>query len=125
GGWRNTPYVVIQNVGAYLDVPRFLDSDHPVKNAADAEAYLERLESYAVQLDGELDRLKAAAGQGLIAPAFLIDKATRQMTLSVQGAREGGGLVQSLERRTKDIPGNWAERAREIAQQKIAPALER
>ena len=28
GGWRNTPYVVIQNVGAYLDVPRFLDSDH-------------------------------------------------------------------------------------------------
>ncbi len=28
GGWRNTPYVVIQNVGAYLDVPRFLDTDH-------------------------------------------------------------------------------------------------
>ena len=22
GGWRNTPYVVIQNVGAYLDIPR-------------------------------------------------------------------------------------------------------
>ena len=125
GGWRNTPYVVIQNVGAYLDVPRFLDSDHPVKNAADAEAYLARLESYAVQLDGELDRLKAAAGQGLIAPAFLIDKATRQMTLSVQGAREGGGLAESLERRTKDIPGDWADRARVIAQQKVAPALER
>ena len=30
GGWRNTPYVVIQNVGAYLDVPRFLDSDHQI-----------------------------------------------------------------------------------------------
>src|SRR5690606_33062758 len=30
GGWRNTPYVVIQNVGAYLDIPKFLDSDHPV-----------------------------------------------------------------------------------------------
>ena len=40
GGWRNTPYVVIQNVGAYLDVPRFLDSDHTVETAADAEAYL-------------------------------------------------------------------------------------
>ena len=38
GGWRNTPYVVIQNVGAYLDIPRFLDSDHRVENAADAEA---------------------------------------------------------------------------------------
>ncbi|MFL6750101.1 MAG: DUF885 domain-containing protein [Sphingomicrobium sp.] len=125
GGWRNTPYVVIQNVGAYLDVPRFLDSDHPVKNAADAEAYLARLESYAAQLDGELGRLKAAAGQGLIAPAFLIDKATKQMTLSVKGAQEGGGLVESLTRRTKDIPGNWSAQALAIAQQKIAPALER
>ena len=47
GGWRNTPYVVIQNVGAYLDVPRFLDSDHQIENAADAEAYLARLQSYA------------------------------------------------------------------------------
>ena len=125
GGWRNTPYVVIQNVGAYLDVPRFLDSEHPVKNAADADAYLSRLESYAVQLDGELGRLKAAGAQGLIAPAFLIDKATNQMTMSVKGAREGGGLVESLERRTRDIPGDWANRARTISQQKIAPALER
>ena len=125
GGWRNTPYVVIQNVGAYLDVPRFLDSDHPVRNAEDAEAYLARLESYPVQLDGELARLKAAAGQGLIAPAFLIDKAVGQVTMSIKGAREGGGLVESIERRTKDIPGNWAERARAIAQQTVAPALER
>ena len=125
GGWRNTPYVVIQNVGAYLDVPRFLDSDHPIRNAADAEAYLARLESYAVQLDGELGRLKDAAGKGLIAPAFLIDKAISQMTMSVKGTREGGGLVESIERRTKDIPGKWAERARAIALQKVAPALER
>jgi len=125
GGWRNTPYVVIQNVGAYLDVPRFLDSDHPVRNAADAEAYLARLESYPAQLDGEVGRLKDAAAKGLIAPAFLIDKAINQMTMSVKGAREGGGLVESLERRTKDIPGDWAARARSIARQKVAPALER
>ena len=125
GGWRNTPYVVIQNVGAYLDVPRFLDADHPVRNAADAEAYLARLESYPAQLDSELGRLKDAAGKGLIAPAFLIDKAVNQLTMSVKGAREGGGLVESLERRTKDIPGDWAARARSIAQEKVAPALER
>ena len=46
GGWRNTPYVVIQNVGAYLDVPRFLDTDHQIETAADAEAYLARLAAY-------------------------------------------------------------------------------
>ena len=79
GGWRNTPYVVIQNVGAYLDVPRFLDSDHRIENAADAEAYLARLQSYAKQLDGELGRMQAARGSGLVPPAFLIDKALAQM----------------------------------------------
>jgi uncharacterized protein (DUF885 family) len=125
GGYRNTPYVVIQNVGAYLDTPRFLDSDHPVKNAADAEAYLARLDSYATQLDGELGRLKTAAAQGLIAPAFLIDKAMAQLTISVEGARKGGGLVESLTRRTTDIPGNWGPLAESIAKQKVAPALER
>jgi uncharacterized protein (DUF885 family) len=125
GGWRNTPYVVIQNVGAYLDTPRFLDSDHRIDDAADAEAYLARLQSYAKQLDGELGRMRAASGAGLVPPSFLIDKAMAQMTLSIKGTREGGGLVESIDRRTKNIPGNWAQRARTIAAGEIAPALER
>jgi len=94
GGWRNTPYVVIQNVGAYLDVPRFLDADHRIDVPADAEAYLARLESYAKQLDGELGRMQAARGAGLVPPAFLIDKAIAQITISLKGAREGGSLVE-------------------------------
>jgi len=125
GGWRNTPYVVIQNVGAYLDVPRFLDAEHRIENAADAEAYLSRLESYAKQLDGELGRIEAARKAGLVPPAFLIDKAIAQMNLSAKGAREGGTLVESIERRTKHIPGTWAARARMIAAQDVAPALDR
>jgi uncharacterized protein (DUF885 family) len=125
GGWRNTPYVVIQNVGAYLDVPRFLDSDHRIENASDAEAYLARLQSYPKQLDGELGRMQAARAAGLVPSAFLIEKALAQIRLSAKNAHEGGSLVESLERRTKEIPGNWAERARAIAVQEVAPALER
>jgi uncharacterized protein (DUF885 family) len=127
GSWRNTPYVVIQNVGAYLDIPRFLDSDHRIENAVDAEAYLARLQSYAKQLDGELGRIQAAREMGLIPPAFLLDKALGQLGLSLKNAREGGSVVESIERRTKEkgIPGMWAERARTVARQEIAPALER
>jgi uncharacterized protein (DUF885 family) len=125
GGWRNTPYVVIQNVGAYLDIPRFLDAEHRIDNAADAEAYLARLQSYAKQLDGELGRIQGARAAGLVPPAFLIDKAIAQMNLSAAGARKGGTLVESIERRTKNIPGDWAARARTIAAQEIAPALDR
>jgi uncharacterized protein (DUF885 family) len=125
GNWRNTPYVVIQNVGAYLDIPRFLDSDHRIENAADAEAYLARLQSYAKQLDGELGRIKAAREKGLVPPAFLIDKALAQMRLSAKGTREGGALVESIERRTRTMTGNWSERARTIAAREIAPAIDR
>jgi uncharacterized protein (DUF885 family) len=124
GGWRNTPYVVIQNVGAYLDIPRFLDSDHRIENATDAEAYLARLRSYARQLEGELGRMQAARAVGLVPPAFLIDKALEQLSLSAKNAREGGTLVESIERRSKSIAGNWAERARTIAVQEVAPGLE-
>ena len=125
GSWRNTPYVVIQNVGAYLDIPRYLDSDHRIETAADAEAYLSRMQSYAKQLDGELGRIKAAREKGLVPPAFLLDKALSQMRMSVKGTREGGALVESIARRTKDIPGKWSERAKAIATQEIAPAIDR
>jgi uncharacterized protein (DUF885 family) len=125
GGWRNTPYVVIQNVGAYLDVPRFLDAEHPIANAADAEAYLARLQSYAKQLDGEVGRMQAARGAGLVPPAFLLDKALTQIQISAKSARDGGSLVDSIARRTVSIPGTWADRARTIGAQEVAPALER
>ena len=126
GGWRNTPYVVIQNVGAYLDVPRFLDSDHPIENAADADAYLARLQSYAKQLDGELGRMQAARGAGLVPPAFLIDKALDQMRMSAKNAGRGRRRSSSRSRGgRRTSPGNWADRARTIAQKEVAPALER
>ncbi len=125
GSWRNTPYTVIQNVGAYLDVPRALDSDHRIENAADAEAYIVRLQSYTKQLDGETGRMKDARALGLVPPAFLLDKALGQIRLSAKNAREGGSLVESIERRTKTIPGDWATRARTVTTQEVAPALER
>jgi len=125
--WRNTPYVVIQNVGAYLDTPKFLDTDHPVDNASDAEAYLTRLAQYPKQLDGELERMKAARGQGLVPPAFLIEKALGQLTLAAKNAHDGKGIVDSIVRRTKEknIPGDWEARARKIVTEEVAPALDR
>jgi uncharacterized protein (DUF885 family) len=125
--WRKTPYVVIQNTGAYLDIPKFLDSDLTIETAADAEAYIARLADYPQQLDNELGRVIAYRYKGLIPPGFLIDTALGTLKQSADGARQGGGLVESIERRTREkkIPGNWAERARAIAQKEVAPALDR
>ncbi|MFM7395636.1 MAG: DUF885 domain-containing protein [Gammaproteobacteria bacterium] len=125
GGWRNTPYVVIQNVGAYLDTPRFLDSDHPIDTPRDANAYLERLLQYPQQLDGELERVRAAREAGLIPPAFLLDKALAQLRLSAKGAHEGGLLIESLLRRKQGMRGNWEREARSIVAGEVVAALER
>ncbi|TCM21866.1 uncharacterized protein (DUF885 family) [Novosphingobium sp. PhB165] len=126
GGWRNTPYVVIQNVGAYLDTPKFLDADHPVKTAADAEAYVSRLSQFDAQLDGELERMRAATDKGLVPPDFLLDRAIAQMESTITEARNnGGGLVSSLVGRTKTIPGDWENRTKTIVAGEVVPALER
>ncbi len=125
GGWRNTPYTVIQNVGAYLDTPRFLDSDHPVRDAADAEAYLARLEQFPGQLEGETARIADARAKGLVPPAFLLDKTIRQLEIALADAQGGGGLVSSLTRRTGQIAGDWDGRARTLATGPVAAALAR
>ena len=127
GGWRNTPYVVIQNVGAYIDTPQFLDTDHLIETRADAEAYLARLAQFPGQLDGELGRLRAARQKGLVPPNFLADKTLGQLAIAAKNAHSGGSLVESLVHRTKEkkIAGDWEARARKIVTGAVAPALER
>ena len=125
--WRNTPYVVIQNVGAYIDTPQLLDTDHPIENRADAEAYMSRLAQFPGQLDGELARMRAARGKGMLPPSFLIDKALAQLGIAIKSTQQGGTIVDSLVRRTREkgIPGNWDARARKIATDEVVPALKR
>jgi uncharacterized protein (DUF885 family) len=123
--YRNAPYVVAQNTGAFVEVPDFLDSNHTVANAADAEAYLARLDAYAGALDGETERLAHDRGIGVVAPDFLLDKTLKQM----KGARAQPlgewGVVTSLARRTGSIPGDWRTRALALTRDKVAPAMDR
>ncbi|NWK95382.1 DUF885 domain-containing protein [Sphingobium lactosutens] len=123
--YRNAPYAVAQNTGSFVETPDFLDSNHPIANAADADAYLARLSAYAANLDGETERLKHDAGIGVVAPAFLLDKTLKQMT-TVQGQPLDQWVpVASIARRTKDMPGDYAAKAQGIVKDKVAPALAR
>ena len=123
--WRNAPYVVAQNTGAFLEIPSLLDEQHTITTPADADAYLARLEAYAGQIDGETDRLKSAAAQNVIAPNFLLDKTLGQLRVARSGEVADWSLVQSLARRTNSMTGDYAAKAAAIAKQEIAPALDR
>jgi uncharacterized protein (DUF885 family) len=104
--YRNAPYVVAQNTGAFIEIPNFLDSNHKVETPADAQAYLARLEAYAGALDGETERLAHDAGLGVIAPAFLLDKTLKQMKDARALPIQEWTLVTSLARRTATMGGD-------------------
>jgi len=123
--WRNAPYVVAQNTGAFLEIPGLLDEMHTVATPADADAYLARLESYAVQLDGETERLKSAAAQNVVAPNFLLDKTLAQLRVARAGSVTDWSLVTSLGKRTASMSGDYAARAAKLARERVAPALDR
>ncbi|MDF3020930.1 MAG: hypothetical protein K0Q92_2233 [Steroidobacteraceae bacterium] len=122
--WRNAPYVVAQNTGAFLEIPSLLDEQHTVNSREDAEAYLARMEAYAAQIDGETERLRSAAALKVIAPDFLLAKTLDQLRIARGGDLAQWSLVSSISRRAREMPG-IADGALKIAREKVAPALDR
>lgn len=123
GSWRNTPYVVIQNVGSYIDMPRFMDFSHPMNEPSDVDAYAARIESFPEQLDGELARIQQARSHGLIPPDFLLDKAITQMEQAVASAETTylGPLVRS----EVETAQTQIEPVRGLVTDGVIPALQR
>jgi uncharacterized protein (DUF885 family) len=127
GGWRNAPYVVIQNVGAYIDLPRFMDATHPVREASDAAAYVARLGDMPALFDGELARMRAATAMGVIPPSFLLDKAIPQMERTIEATQKGELYSQPLRVRTDDagIAASYAESVMALETGPVMEALQR
>ncbi|PHQ62685.1 MAG: DUF885 domain-containing protein, partial [Sphingobium sp.] len=123
--YRNAPYAVAQNTGSFVETPDFLDSNHSIKDIADADAYLARLTAYAANLDGETERLRHDAGIGVVAPAFLLDKTLGQMTGVQAQPFDQWVPVASIARRTQAMPGDYAAKAEAIVRDQVAPALAR
>ena len=121
-----SPYIVSQNSGVYQSVPDFLDTKHPINEAADADAYLARLRGFARQLDQQTDRLRHDAGAGVIPPDFLLDLALDQMSKTRTPA-EQSLLVRSIARRAaaKGLDARYARDAATITADAVMPALDR
>lgn len=122
-----SPYVLSQLTGVYQSVPDFLDSVHPVKTAADAEAYLARLEAFPDRLDANTADFKRDAARGVLAPDFALDATLAQLKKLRAPAADANGLTASLADRAAEakIPGDWKARAAGIVEAKVYPALDR
>ncbi len=121
------PYRIFQQGGAYFSVPDFLNTAHTINTKDDAEAYLSRLEAFAVALDQDSAMQRIEAARGYVAPAWSLDLTLGQMAKLRGQKAEESSIVQSLVRRAKakDIDGRWERRASRIVEERVYPALDR
>jgi uncharacterized protein (DUF885 family) len=121
------PFPVTQQDGAVTSVPEFLDSQHQLAAAADAEAYLARIHAFARTLDDESVRIAAQAAHGIMPPSFIASNALGQLTAYRRTPVAQQKLVTSLvtRARTLGIKGDWEARAVSLVQKEVYPALDR
>lgn len=127
GGFFPSPYAVSQLGGSYQVIPDFLDSQHAIETADDAEAYLSRLSGFGVALDQETERMKAEFSVGAVPPDFIISRTLSQMASITGTPVEQLTLVTSIVRRTREkgLAGDWAGRSEAIVRSGVLPALYR
>ncbi|MDB5460827.1 MAG: hypothetical protein JWO72_2568, partial [Caulobacteraceae bacterium] len=121
-----SPYVLSQLTGSYQSFPTFLDTQHGIKTANDADAYLDRLQGFAGMLDQETEFARHDAALGMIAPDFILDKTLEQLNALVT-APDASILVGSVARRAREamLAGDYSGKAAAIYSAAIRPALER
>lgn len=121
------PYRIFQQGGAYFSVPDFLNTAHVIASKDDAEAYLARLEAFAVALDQDSAMQRIEAARFYVAPAWSLDLTLGQMAKLRERKADESSIVQSLVRRAraKDIEGRWERRASKIVEERVYPALDR
>ena len=121
-----SPYVVSQLTGSYQNVPDFLDTKHRIETAEDADAYLDRLSAFAVQLDQNTERQKHDAALSVAPPDFILDTTLTQL-MATRKPADQSILVTSIARRAaaKGLDARYAGDAAKIYEEKIVPALDR
>jgi uncharacterized protein (DUF885 family) len=126
-GSRYAPYVVSQLTGAYQDVPTFLDTQHQIRDDADADAYLSRLNEFTAVLDQDTERMRADVARGVVPPDFVLDLTLGQLRKLREVAPGETTLVGSLARRARaaGLARDYAAPATGIVQERVFPALDR
>ena len=124
---RFAPYVLSQLTGAYREVPDFLDAQHRIKDAADADAYVSRVAAFATAIDQDTERQRADAARGVFAPDYILDT-----TLKLMGGlrdRPAAATVPVTALATKlkaaGLPDARVAEATTIMAEQVFPALDR
>ena len=123
------PYSIVQNSGPTVDIPNFLNSQKPVTNAEEAEAYLVRLAAVREALDGALESYRHGVQQGAIPPDFIVDKSLAVVEAFIAPPAGRNALYVSfadrLEKAGIENAAAYADRALQIIDAEVIPAYQR
>jgi uncharacterized protein (DUF885 family) len=110
-GHRAGPYAVTQLGGFYTGLPNFMDTQHPVNDRADADAYMARMRAVPELLDADTAMVRRNAAMGVIAPRFILERAISQLKDLRDGEGRNKTLVRSIARRSteKGLSGYGAQ----------------
>jgi uncharacterized protein (DUF885 family) len=131
GAWTMwyLPYSIVQNSGPTVDIPNFLNSQQPVTNAEEAEAFLVRLASVKEALDGALESYRYGVQQGAVPPDFIVEKSLAVVDAFIEpGSGQNPIYLSFTERLEKAGIENaeaYADRALKIIDADVIPAYQR
>jgi len=131
GAWTlwYLPYSIVQNSGPTVDIPNFLNTQQPVTNVEEAEAYLVRLASVKEALDGALDSYRHGVQQGAIPPDFIVEKSLAVVEAFIEPAADQNAMYLSFRERLGQAgienAEGYADRALKIIDADVIPAYQR
>jgi uncharacterized protein (DUF885 family) len=131
GAWTlwYLPYPIVQNSGPTVDIPNFLSSLQPVNNAADAEAFLVRLETVGDALDGALESYRHGVQQGAIAPDFIVEKSLGVVEAFLAPAPDQNPIYLSFSEKLQEAgienAQEYSDRALQLIDSGVLPAYQR
>jgi uncharacterized protein (DUF885 family) len=124
---RFSPYVLSQLSGPYRDVPDFLESQVRVRDAAEADAYLARLEAFPGAIDASSASQREDAAKGVFAPDYILDTTLKILASAREKPADQTVMVATFAAKLKaaNLPTDRVAKATAIVEQKVFPALDR
>ncbi len=120
------PYAVNHMGGPQDQVTKLLDTQQPVRNAADAEDYLARLAAYARTIDETIAKIEHDRGLGVVPPGFVIDKTILTLAAPTGDEASQHPLVMVFEAKARAAglpnPEALSKRAAELVATGVLPA---
>jgi uncharacterized protein (DUF885 family) len=128
GNWF-LPYPVSHLSGPHAEIPAILEDKMAVTSETDAKAYLNRLNLYAVVLDGVIEKMAFDRELGVVPPDFSIERAITNLSLGLAAPASESSLVTTFSQKLADADIKNADelvmQATTIVDEQVYPATRR